>query len=76
MKTLAILLAVALVFALVVVCLLYIALSKVNELNINTCGKCDFCDLSLQHCWLRGIAVGLEDKACITFQKREEDEDK
>ena len=73
MKTLAILLFVALVLALVVVCLLYIALSKVNELNINTCGKCDFCDQALNHCWLRGISVGTEDKACITFQKREDE---
>ena len=76
MKTLVILLMVALAFALVVVCLLYVALVKANELNKRTCGKCDFCDKALNHCWMRGISVGTEDEACLSYREREgENED-
>lgn len=74
MKIIAVLLVVALAFAIVVVFALYLVLRQINEDNRETCGKCDFCDDALQHCWMRGISVGTEDPACITFQKREEDE--
>lgn len=45
----------------------------VNEERKRTCGKCDFCDTDLQHCWMRGISVGTDDKACVTFSEREDD---
>ena len=48
-------------------------LVAVNEERKRTCGKCDFCDTDLQHCWMRGISVGTEDKACVTFREREDD---
>lgn len=62
------LLVVAIVFLLVI----FIALRHFNEETQKTCGKCDFCDTSLNHCWLRGISVGTEDEACVTFLNREE----
>lgn len=45
----------------------------INEERKRTCGKCDFCDTDLQHCWMRGISVGTDDKACVTFREREDD---
>lgn len=73
MKTLAILLVVALAFAAIVVAALFGVLGYINEERKNTCGKCDFCDTDLQHCWMRGISVGTDDKACVTFRQREDD---
>lgn len=48
-------------------------LCLINEERKNTCGKCDFCDEALNHCWMRGISVGTEDEACVTFQKRDDE---
>lgn len=47
-------------------------LCYINEERKNTCGKCDFCDEALNHCWMRGISVGTDDEACVTFQKKEQ----
>lgn len=73
MKMLAILLIVALALAVVVVLALYLVLRHINEERKATCGKCDFCDRDLNHCWMRDITVGENDPACITYCKREEE---
>lgn len=75
MKTLAILLVVALIFAIIVVAALYLILRAINEERKATCGKCDYYDTSLQHCWMRGITCGTRDKGCLTYHKREKDEE-
>ena len=71
MKTIAILLLVALALAVVVVLALYLVLRQINEERKRTCGKCDFCDRDLNHCWMRDIPVGENDPACITYSERE-----
>ena len=65
----------ATVIAIVIVFLvvIFVALKGYVDKGIKkTCGMCDFCDTSLNHCWLRGISVGTEDEACVTFLNREE----
>ena len=64
----------ATVIAIVIVFLvvIFVALNYIDKGIRKTCGMCDFCDTSLNHCWLRGISVGAEDEACVTFQNREE----
>lgn len=37
------------------------------------CRNCDFYCSSWRHCWLRGLTVGPEDDACITFRKRDKE---
>jgi len=76
MKTLGIIVLVAIAFAVMVVGALLGVLGYINEERKNTCGKCDFCDHDLDHCWMRGITVGREDKACVTFRKREYETEK
>lgn len=71
MKILFILLAVAVIFAVIVTGGLLLFLAVINEERKETCGKCDYCDTTLNHCWMRDISVGTEDKACLTFNKRE-----
>lgn len=74
MKTLLLFLAGLIVFALIVIGGGILFLVKINEERKATCGKCDFCDQSLQHCWMRGISVGMDDPACVTYQKKDKDE--
>ena len=64
MKTVVILLAVALVLALIVVCLLYVAFGQLNELNREDCGNCKFYDKTLHTCWPRFEERFPGDKAC------------
>lgn len=68
-----ILFATAIFVALVVLVVIYVALCKVNEVKAKTCGKCDFYDSSLQHCWMRDIACGTEDDGCVTYKEREDE---
>lgn len=67
MKTVTLFIAGLLAFAVIVIGVGYLILRHINEVRKRTCGKCDFCDPSLHHCWMRGIAVDPEDKACSTL---------
>lgn len=73
MKALLLFLVGLVIFAIIVIGGGILFLVKINEERKATCGKCDFCDPTLQHCWMRGISVGTDDPACITFQKRDEE---
>lgn len=63
LKLIAAAVAVGLVFAVA----LYWAICHARR----TCGNCDFCDVSLTHCWKRGVKVDTEHKACKEYGKRD-----
>lgn len=75
MKTLALVALVALVFAALMTGTILGILARINEERRKTCGRCDFCDQPLAHCWMRGIAVKEDDEACKDFQERDKDID-
>ena len=71
MKTVTLFIAGLLAFAVIVIGVGYLILRHINEVRKNTCGKCDFYDESLHQCWARGIYAGTDDKACVTFDKKD-----
>ena len=70
MKTVALFIIGIIVFGVIVIGGGMLLLVLINEERKDTCGKCDFRDPDLNHCWMRGISVGTEDRACVTFSKR------
>lgn len=73
MKAIALFVVGMLIFGAIVIGGGILFLVAINEERKNTCGKCDFCDHDLNHCWMRGISVGTDDPACVTFSKREDE---
>ena len=69
MKVIGLFLLGLIIFVVIAVGGLFLALILINEERKAKCGKCDFYDHDLQHCWLRGITTGPEDEGCVGFNK-------
>ena len=69
-----ILFGVAVFLALIVVCIVYIILCNVNELNSKTCEHCDMYDKTLHTCWLRMDFRYPADSACDHFDRASSDD--